>query len=109
MHGLRVLRVRYLPVGRADGVVGAQVVQWLLEDLDRRLVVGLGVVYDDEPHREAVRFAAGEIEVPVVTRVFGVLVIRGRNESALHRLRAIEAGVLAVEERERARGIRVRR
>src|SRR5437773_8950854 len=87
----------------------AHVVQWVLEDLDRRLVVGLGVMYEDEPHREPVRLAASEVEVPVVTGVLRILVIGGRNEPALDLLRAVKAGVLAIEKREGTRRTRVRR
>src|SRR2546430_4594908 len=66
-------------------------------------------MYDDEPHRKPVRLAASKVEVPVVTRVLGILVIRGRDEPALDRLRAVKAGVLAIEKCERARRARVRR
>ena len=107
---LVVDHLRDLAVRRAQHVVRAHVREWILEDLDRSLVVGLGVVDDDEANVEAVGFASREVEVPVVARILRViLVIRGRNEPALDVLRAVEGRVFAIEERERAGGLRVRR
>ena len=87
----------------------AHVRKRVLEDADRPLVVRLGVVDDDEAHVEAVGLAACEVEVSIIPRVIGVLVVRGRDEPAFHVARTVETCALTVEKRERSRRVHVRR
>ena len=81
--------LRHLPVRRPQDVVRADVGERILEQRDRRVVCDLGVVDHDEANAQPVSGPIGEVVVPVVTGIGGVLLVRGRDEPARETVRAL--------------------